>query len=192
MGRRAAPLGSLRMTDFDAVRSELRGILQLLIGVGSVGTMWTLVVAGVRGGQQDVALNAANFARWARTVSPQEWQKLAWCLFLDVVGAFPEIMLPGPTGEALDVLWAPLYAFLLFQTFGGRPFLYKSVLAAAGFLEEVLPFTDFIPSATIGWFLESSSDSARKEVISRAEESLRQIDRKVSSRTGKRSPEGDR
>ena len=40
----------------------------------------------------------------------------------------------------------------------------QSVLAASGFLEEVLPFTDLIPSATIGWLLENSADRTAREL----------------------------
>ena len=31
-------------------------------------------------------------------------------------GAAPELLLPGPVGESVDFFWAPVYAFLLFQT----------------------------------------------------------------------------
>ncbi len=49
-------------------------------------------------------------------------------------------------GEAADVVIAPIIAILIYAvhrtTFG----------AIAGFLEEIIPFTDIIPSATIIWF----------------------------------------
>lgn len=49
-------------------------------------------------------------------------------------------------GEAADVVIAPIVSILIYAvhrtTFG----------AIAGFLEEIIPFTDIIPSATIIWF----------------------------------------
>ncbi|MER0439549.1 hypothetical protein [Emticicia sp. W12TSBA100-4] len=49
-------------------------------------------------------------------------------------------------GEAADVVIAPIISVLIYAvhrtTFG----------AIAGFLEEIIPFTDIIPSATIIWF----------------------------------------
>lgn len=49
-------------------------------------------------------------------------------------------------GEATDVIIAPIVSILIYAvhrtTFG----------AIAGFLEEIIPFTDIIPSATIIWF----------------------------------------
>lgn len=112
-------------TDFDSVRTSLRTIISTTVSLGSIFTIGALFVSGLRGGSKDVALNAENFVKWARTISPDEWKKLLWCIGLDTAGVMPEILLPGLLGEYLDVLWAPVYAFLLFQTFGGRPFLYK-------------------------------------------------------------------
>ena len=49
-------------------------------------------------------------------------------------------------GEAADIVIAPIVSILIYSvhrtTFG----------AVAGLLEEILPFTDIIPSATIIWF----------------------------------------
>lgn len=49
-------------------------------------------------------------------------------------------------GETADVVIAPIISVLIYAvhrtTFG----------AIAGFLEEIIPFTDIIPSATIIWF----------------------------------------
>jgi hypothetical protein len=50
----------------------------------------------------------------------------------------------------------------------------QTILATAGFLEEVFPFTDAIPSATIGWLLEFSSNSVGREVMGAADLALRQ------------------
>lgn len=51
-------------------------------------------------------------------------------------------------GEFSDVIWAPLAGFLM-------TWMYKGTLGkvAGGFtfLEEILPFSDFIPSFTLTW-----------------------------------------
>lgn len=53
-------------------------------------------------------------------------------------------------GELGDLVWAPLQAMYI----AGMVGLNKSGLffAALGFTEEILPFTDFVPSCSIGWF----------------------------------------
>lgn len=52
-------------------------------------------------------------------------------------------------GELGDVAWAPIQAIFIWAMVGKERFgLYFTVL---GFAEEILPFTDFIPSCTIAW-----------------------------------------
>lgn len=52
-------------------------------------------------------------------------------------------------GEFSDVIWAPLSAYLMTK-------LYKGSIGRIGgvfsFIEEIVPFTDIIPSFTIMWF----------------------------------------
>lgn len=51
-------------------------------------------------------------------------------------------------GEFSDVIWAPLAGFL-------TTWMYKGTIGKVGgtiaFLEEILPFTDFIPTFTLTW-----------------------------------------
>lgn len=51
-------------------------------------------------------------------------------------------------GEFSDVIWAPLAGFLM-------TWMYKGTVGKVGgiftFLEEIIPFTDFIPSFTLTW-----------------------------------------
>ena len=51
-------------------------------------------------------------------------------------------------GEFSDVIWAPLAGFLM-------TWMYKGTIGKIGgtiaFLEEILPFTDFIPTFTLTW-----------------------------------------
>ena len=56
---------------------------------------------------------------------------------------------PG-LGEYVDLVWAPISGYIFLKLFGGRLGMIGSVL---NFLEEVIPFTDIIPSFTIAWFI---------------------------------------
>jgi hypothetical protein len=68
----------------------------------------------------DIALECGTefnvVARWFASLTAQEFQRLPWCLSLDAAGAAPELLMNRPLGETVDLLWAPIYAFLLFQT----------------------------------------------------------------------------
>jgi len=81
------------------------------------------------------------------TIPPEQWVKLALCIALDLAGD-ATYAIPG-VGELGDVLFAPLEALVLRSFFGGTP------LAFFGFAEEALPFSDAVPTATIGWFLQT-------------------------------------
>ncbi len=51
-------------------------------------------------------------------------------------------------GEFADVFWAPIAGFML-------SYMYKGTIGKVGgiieFLEEILPFSDFIPTFTLTW-----------------------------------------
>ena len=70
------------------------------------------------------------------------------CIAMDLVGMLSYI-LPG-VAEFLDIIWAPISGYVFFKLFGGRLGLIGGVL---DFLEEIIPFTDAIPSFTIAWFI---------------------------------------
>jgi len=70
------------------------------------------------------------------------------CLFMDFLGMATYIF-PG-LGEAFDLAWAPISAFIFLKMFGGRV---GRIGSALNFLEEIIPFTDVIPSFTIAWFI---------------------------------------
>jgi len=84
------------------------------------------------------------------------------CILMDLVGmasyAFPVV------AEFSDIVWAPISALIFNKLFGGRLGLIGGVL---NFLEEIMPFTDIIPSFTIAWFI-------RKHAIEKsAEQNIR-------------------
>ncbi|KAG5190918.1 hypothetical protein JKP88DRAFT_137771, partial [Tribonema minus] len=76
------------------------------------------------------------------------WLRLLVCLLIDA-GGDSSYALPGPLGNLSDLLYAPLEAFILSKVFPG-----SGRVAGLGFLEEILPFTDALPTATIAWVLE--------------------------------------
>ena len=51
-------------------------------------------------------------------------------------------------GESIDVIWAPVAGYMLST-------MYKGTIGRVGgiieFLEEILPFSDFIPTFTLTW-----------------------------------------
>ena len=51
-------------------------------------------------------------------------------------------------GEFSDVIWAPLAGFLMTWMYKGTV---GKIAGIFTFLEEILPFTDFIPSFTLTW-----------------------------------------
>ena len=71
---------------------------------------------------------------------------LILCIVMDLIG-YATFALPF-LGEFADLLWAPVSAFIFYKTFGGWKGAFGSVF---NFAEEILPFTDFIPSFTIMW-----------------------------------------
>ena len=72
---------------------------------------------------------------------------LAFCLIMVLLGS-ATFLLPG-LGEWFDILWAPISAMLFFNSFGGKVGRIGSII---NFAEEMLPFTDFVPTFTIAYF----------------------------------------
>lgn len=85
----------------------------------------------------------------AQTLLPKDMMaKLIVCLAVDFVGS-SSYLLPG-VGEVFDVAWAPTQTILIAAMFDHV----SPNLKYVSFVEEILPFTDFIPSATYGWVRE--------------------------------------
>jgi hypothetical protein len=77
---------------------------------------------------------------------------IALCIALDVIG-MATYLIPA-LGEFADVVWAPISGYLFFTLFGGRFGMIGGVL---NFLEEIIPYTDIIPSFTIAWFIRKNA-----------------------------------
>jgi hypothetical protein len=67
--------------------------------------------------------------------------KLLACILIDVVGTSSEAI--PLLGEVTDVVWAPIAGTLLRSLYG------SNILFVLEFAEEILPFTDILPLATI-------------------------------------------
>ena len=74
-------------------------------------------------------------------------KKLLICMVLDVLGNL-SFVLPG-MGESMDSVYAPFQAYMLKKLFK------SNAIALIGLVEEGLPFTDCIPTASVAWMLET-------------------------------------
>ena len=75
-------------------------------------------------------------------------QKLLLCIIIDILGSANEAI--PLLGELVDVVYAPIAALLLRQLFAG-----SNIVFLLEFTEEILPFTDILPLATICWVVEA-------------------------------------
>ncbi len=74
--------------------------------------------------------------------------KLLLSIVLDFIGMLSYVI--PELGELMDVVWAPVTAILLVKLYKNKVSKYASVV---GFVEEILPFTDIIPTFTITWLV---------------------------------------
>lgn len=68
-------------------------------------------------------------------------------VILDLIG-MSTFMIPF-LGEFADVIWAPISGYLLTRIYKG---VSGKMVGVVAFIEELIPFTDFIPTFTIMWF----------------------------------------
>lgn len=76
----------------------------------------------------------------------QKTTKLFLGLLFDAIGMI-SFAIPG-VGEFSDVIWAPIAGYLMTLMYKGRV---GKVAGFLTFLEEIIPFTDIIPSFTLTW-----------------------------------------
>ncbi|GEO08576.1 hypothetical protein SAE01_10720 [Segetibacter aerophilus] len=65
---------------------------------------------------------------------------------MDLLG-YASFAIPG-LGELSDLVFAPISAFVFYKMFGGLKGTFGGIF---NFVEEILPFSDFIPSFSIMW-----------------------------------------
>ena len=75
------------------------------------------------------------------------WRNLVLGLLFDFIGKL-SFAIPG-LGEFSDIIWAPIAKYLMQWMYKGRA---AKVMGWVVAIEEVLPFTDVVPSFTIMWF----------------------------------------
>ena len=73
-------------------------------------------------------------------------RKLVLGILFDAIGML-SFTIPY-IGEFSDIVWAPLAGFLMTKMYEGRVGKVAGILT---FVEEIIPFTDIIPSFTITW-----------------------------------------
>ena len=71
---------------------------------------------------------------------------LVLCILMDAIG-YLSFAIPA-LGEFSDIIWAPVSGFIFYKMFGGWRGTFGGIF---NFVEEILPFTDFIPSFSIMW-----------------------------------------
>ena len=69
-------------------------------------------------------------------------------ILFDFIGMLTYLM--PLIGEFGDLLWAPIQAIFIASMVGGEGKV-GWILVGVGFAEEILPYTDFLPSCTIAW-----------------------------------------
>jgi hypothetical protein len=85
----------------------------------------------------------------ARAILPAGiWQRLLVSLLIDLIGS-SSYLLPL-VGEGADIAWAPVQTILIMAMYDKT----SPNLKYVSFVEEILPFTDIVPSATIGWLMQ--------------------------------------
>ena len=92
-------------------------------------------------------------------IKQQTSNSLIFCVLMDIIG-YATYSIPF-LGEFGDIIWAPISALIFYKTFGG----WKGALGGVfNFIEEALPFTDFIPSFTIMWFLKYLRNPRQQQI----------------------------
>ena len=92
------------------------------------------------------------------------YSKLVLGLIFDLIGA-ASYFIPG-WGEVADLIWAPLSGYLITRLYPDRS---GQIGGMFGFLEELIPGTDFIPTFTLMWlytyvFKKEKTSSSKKPV----------------------------
>lgn len=111
------------------------------------GAMPTAQAGQALAGVQETFEPREELALCARLCRPRTLLKLVACIGLDIAGD-ATYLLPA-IGEVGDAAWAPAQAVMLQMMFNANG------IALLGFVEEILPFSDAVPTATIAWCLET-------------------------------------
>lgn len=80
----------------------------------------------------------------------KNYKKLALSIVLDLIGLIPLI----------DIIWAPASGYIMTKMYKGTK---GKVAGVISFVEEIIPFSDFIPTFTIMWFYTTFFAKAEAE-----------------------------
>ena len=82
----------------------------------------------------------------------KDYKKLALSILLDAIGFIPLI----------DIIWAPLSGYIMSKMYSGTK---GKIAGIISFLEEIIPFSDFIPTFTLMWIYTNffSKEVEKKE-----------------------------
>ena len=81
------------------------------------------------------------------------------CILMDLIGMASYIF--PAMAEFTDIVWAPISGYIFYKLFGGKIGMIGGVL---NFLEEIIPFTDIIPSFTIAWFIRKNDIDKQQHI----------------------------
>ena len=87
-------------------------------------------------------------------------KKLILGILFDAVGML-SFTIPF-VGEFADVIWAPFAGILMTKMYPGRIGQIAGILT---FVEEIIPFTDVIPSFTLTWIYTYLINKNKKDII---------------------------
>lgn len=96
-------------------------------------------------------------------MNKQKYKLLRVGLLYDVVGML-SIAIPV-IGPFIDMVWAPISSRKMMKMYPGKK---GKVMAVLTFLEEILPYTDVIPSFTLMWlytFVWKSQTTSNEIII---------------------------
>ena len=82
----------------------------------------------------------------------KDYKKLALSILLDAIGFIPLI----------DIIWAPLSGYIMSKMYSGTK---GKIAGIISFVEEIIPFSDFIPTFTLMWIYTNffSKEVEKKE-----------------------------
>ncbi len=79
----------------------------------------------------------------------KKYKMLIWSIVLDGIGLL-SYWVPV-VGEGIDMVWAPAAGWVFYKMYGGKVGIIGGVVTM---LEEVFPFSDILPTFTIGWLVK--------------------------------------
>ena len=103
---------------------------------------------------------------------------LVLSIVLDFVGV-ATYFIPG-LGEGFDLGWAPIAGFVMYIMYGGYLGVFGGMFV---FLEELIPFTDFIPGFLIMWvfkYIFFANRTQQQFIESNGQQILPQIETTVA------------